>query len=446
MKLNKIQLTEEERSRKLQRVTTQADIKSVVKVCFPAGLEQENAELILAGFQPEMPLSFNITDYFMPGQGLKDGKYPFFVDLGARILGCFLCSVKVGKLRELAGGNISGWITGNPEAAIGFIKETFTLPGEPFILGFKENGVSLFFCYDGSNFSPCIAEAYALSLDVFSRNTGILETGMMKTMTAIISGCGSVGSYVALELARSGVGRFLLIDNDTLGYTNICRHQCGVADVGRYKTLAVADRIRLINPEAQIAVQNTVVENVPSAIFEEFCGPGSIIVGCADNRQGDLFTCKIAAHYHMPMASIGFWERAFAGEVFYWIPENPALACYQCFTKALGDISGRQSVNRRFYTTETDLSKVNFMPGISVDITFVTNIGVKIILDILNRNNANYIPRLLESLTQFTLIANTNKKEIGGDQATIFSYPLQVTTSIEVQKMADCKLCGKKGL
>ena len=145
----------------------------------------------------------------------------------------------------------------------------------------------------------------------------------------------------------------------------------------------------------------------------------------------------------MPMVSIGFWERAFAGEVFYWIPERPDLACYQCFTQALGDISGRRSVNRRYYTSQIDLSKVNFMPGISVDISFVTNVGIKIILDILNRNVADYIPRLLDSLTQFTLIANAHKKEIGGDLAAMFSYPLQVTTSIEVEKMKDCKICNK---
>jgi len=288
-----------------------------------------------------------------------------------------------------------------------------------------------------------VSESYSLSLDVFSRNTGILETTMMRSKTAVISGCGSVGSYVALELARGGVGNFLLIDNDVISYANVCRHQCGIADVGRYKTNAVADRIRMINPEARIEMQNCLVENVNPDVFAQHCGPDSVIVGCADNRQGDLFACKVAAHYNMPMVSIGFWERAFAGEVYYWIPERRNLACYQCFTRALGDISGRQSVNRRYYTSQIDLSKVNFMPGISVDISFVTNVGIKIILDILNRDAADYVPRLLDSLTQFTLIANTHKQEIGGELAALFSYPLQVTTSIEVEKMKDCKICNK---
>jgi molybdopterin/thiamine biosynthesis adenylyltransferase len=448
MKQNKKLLTEEEKKLKLKRLTFKTEENKQVTVYSPVSLNQQENDFVLTGFRSDKPLSFNITDFFKPDLGFEDGQYPFFKDLGATIIGYFFGSRSVQDISGKANLPVSEWLLTKPDEAIGHIRKLYhppdELPGMPFIIGIGEQEKTSFFYFAEGHFSICASEQYALSLDVFSRNTGILETSMMKTMTAVISGCGSVGSYVALELARSGVGRFLLIDHDVLSYSNICRHQCGISDVGRYKTVALADRIRLINPEAVIDVQNTLVENVSPAVFDRFCGPESVIVGCADNRQGDLFTCKIAAHYNMPMVSIGFWERAFAGEVSYWIPDYKQLACYQCFTKALGDISGRESVNRRFYTSETDLSKVSFMPGISVDITFVTNIGTKIILDILNRHNQKFIPRLLDSLTQFTLIANTHKKEIGGDQAAIFSYPLQVTTSIEVEKMADCRICNKK--
>ena len=90
---------------------------------------------------------------------------------------------------------------------------------------------------------PLTQETYTLKLDVFSRNTGILESDIMLTKGAVFIGCGSVGSLFALELARAGVGRFMLVDSDILGYHNICRHQCGIFDVGRYKTDAMRDRI-----------------------------------------------------------------------------------------------------------------------------------------------------------------------------------------------------------
>ena len=105
---------------------------------------------------------------------------------------------------------------------------------------------------------------------------------------------------------------------------------------------------------------------------------------------------------------------------------------YKGFLDAVGYESGRVTQNRRFYTTEEDLAKVSFEPGISADINFVTIVAVKMILDLLNRDTPGYVQRLLPSLTQYTLICNTNNPEVGGEQAEIFSYPLQVTTSIYI--------------
>ena len=46
---------------------------------------------------------------------------------------------------------------------------------------------------------PLTQETYTLKLDVFSRNTGILESDIMLTKGAVFIGCGSVGSLFALE-------------------------------------------------------------------------------------------------------------------------------------------------------------------------------------------------------------------------------------------------------
>ena len=89
------------------------------------------------------------------------------------------------------------------------------------------------FYFDGK---PINAEPYELHQNIFSRNKGILETDKMDHKRAVILGCGSVGSLVAMELARSGVGHFLLADPDIMEYHNICRHQCGIEDVGDRKS------------------------------------------------------------------------------------------------------------------------------------------------------------------------------------------------------------------
>lgn len=282
---------------------------------------------------------------------------------------------------------------------------------------------------------------YTLKQNVFSRNSGILETDIMENKVAIIMGCGSVGSLVALELARAGVGNFLLIDNDVVEYHNICRHQCSVLDVGEYKTDALAKRILQINPTANISSQAKIVEQIGKNVFDEFCHvDDSIIIGCADNRAADVYANSIAVSYGIPFLSIGFWERAFAGELFYYLP-NKNMPCYKCALGDGGEFSQRTSTNRRFYTNEENLASVNFEPGISVDIGFVTIIGVKLALDILNIKTKGFTPRLIHTLQQYTLVCNTNDPRIGGDMAEIFSYPLQVTTSLQVGFCQECPPC-----
>lgn len=275
-------------------------------------------------------------------------------------------------------------------------------------------------------------ESYALQMDIFSRNVGILESTVMLQKKAVFVGCGSVGSLVAVELAKAGVGNFMLIDNDVFGYHNICRHQCGIYDVGRFKTDALADRIFQIYPYATVMKKNCMIQEIDRGEMEDFCNEDTIIIGGADNREGDLYASDFALENKMPFISIGCWERAFAGEIFYCLPNG--MPTYRDFLKAMGYISGRVTQNRRFYTTEEDLEKVSFEPGISADVNFITIIGVKIILDLLNRSTPGFIQRLVPYLTQYTLVCNTNNPQIGGEQAEIFKYPLQVTTSIYISK------------
>lgn len=271
-------------------------------------------------------------------------------------------------------------------------------------------------------------EPVQLKIDIFSRNTGILESDIMLKKGAVIIGCGSVGSLVALELARAGVGRFFLIDMDILGYHNICRHQCGIQDVGKFKTTAVKERILQINPTAQVITANKKIQEVDMSLLESFCNKDAIMIGCADNREGDLYGNQyIAKPNGMPFVSIGCWERAFAGEIFYCLPEG--MPDYSDFMAALGESSGRVNANTHIYMGEVG----SFEPGISADINFVTTIAVKMILDLLNKDNEAYTQRLIHNLSQYTLICNTNNPKIGGDMAEIFAYPLQVTTSIEVE-------------
>ena len=66
--------------------------------------------------------------------------------------------------------------------------------------------------------------------------------------TVGIAGLGGLGSNIALLLARSGVGRLVIADFDTVELSNIHRQGYPLSSIGMRKTDAVAKEIERINP------------------------------------------------------------------------------------------------------------------------------------------------------------------------------------------------------
>ena len=95
-------------------------------------------------------------------------------------------------------------------------------------------------------------------LNQFSRTEllfGSEALAKLKKAHVAVFGIGGVGGHVVEALARSGVGSFDLIDNDTVALTNINRQIIATLDtVGQPKVEAMRQRILSINPEAEITL------------------------------------------------------------------------------------------------------------------------------------------------------------------------------------------------
>lgn len=69
----------------------------------------------------------------------------------------------------------------------------------------------------------------------------------LKLSKVAIVGCGSVGSKVAVQLARSGVGSFVLVDGDVLSAGNLVRNELDWRAVGVHKAPALGARLKEVN-------------------------------------------------------------------------------------------------------------------------------------------------------------------------------------------------------
>ena len=70
--------------------------------------------------------------------------------------------------------------------------------------------------------------------------------------TVAVCGLGGLGSNIAIALARAGVGRLILIDFDRVDITNLHRQQYKASQIGMYKTYALTDNLREINPYIEL--------------------------------------------------------------------------------------------------------------------------------------------------------------------------------------------------
>ncbi|MBX3198267.1 MAG: ThiF family adenylyltransferase [Labilithrix sp.] len=81
------------------------------------------------------------------------------------------------------------------------------------------------------------------------------EHAQLNSKKVGIVGCGSLGSKLAVMLARAGVDKFVLIDDDVFFPENIVRHELAWSDVGQHKAEALAKRIELVAPSAKSTVR-----------------------------------------------------------------------------------------------------------------------------------------------------------------------------------------------
>ena len=126
-----------------------------------------------------------------------------------------------------------------------------------------------------------------------------------------IVGCGSLGSKVAASLARSGVRRFLLIDDDLLLGENIVRHDLDWNDVGLHKVDSVQGRLRRIAPDIDIGIRRhrlggQEASGALDSVVDDLARTDLIIEATADARA---FNYASAAAAKVPM----IWAEVFGG-------------------------------------------------------------------------------------------------------------------------------------
>ncbi len=130
-----------------------------------------------------------------------------------------------------------------------------------------------------------------------------------------IVGLGSVGSKVAVSLARSGVRKFLLIDDDVMLRANVCRHELDWTSVGANKVDAVEEALSLVAPGIEVHTRRTRIagqespESASTAL--DSLAACDLLIDATANPSVFVQLAAIAKRKKKPM----IWGEIFAGGI-----------------------------------------------------------------------------------------------------------------------------------
>lgn len=122
----------------------------------------------------------------------------------------------------------------------------------------------------------------------------------------VVVGVGAVGSYCLEALARSGIGRFRLVDFDTVEYSNINRQLVALeSTIGRRKVDVACERVHDIEHETKVEVLPIYVdEQSIESVFAPFDGKApDLIVDAIDSVPSKCLLLAQAYHRGIPVVS-----------------------------------------------------------------------------------------------------------------------------------------------
>lgn len=247
-------------------------------------------------------------------------------------------------------------------------------------------------CYAESpaGWQPVQFDVLRVHNDIYRRLQGLFDTGYLVDKTVSIIGLGTGGGLAALELAKNGVGHFRLVDFDRLKVHNVARHVCGLSDIGRYKTRALADMLRNTCPHVSVETFEFNVLEDPEQLQSVVQG-SHLVIGATDSEKSKRAINDVCWPMGIPAVYGAAYDRAFGGDVVRVIP--PTTACYECFYSQITEMF-ETAPRKGDLDYTSDVSKAVAEPGLGIDVAFIGLILTKMALLTLLRGSESTLEDL----------------------------------------------------
>lgn len=281
------------------------------------------------------------------------------------------------------------------------------------------------------------------------RRAGILESTILTGKSVLCVGLGTGGAHAAIELAKCGVGKFIIIDRDRLSVGNVVRHPGGISQVGRLKVNVVRDLIREKNPEAIVETYPLDLSFENKELLRGLISRADVVVCGTDNRQSKLLVNQLCVEQNVIAVYGGAFRRAYGGQI---LRVRPKLSpCHQCFISAMPDEASNVEISSASDASQIAYSDrpVAVEPGLSLDVLPIATMLTKLALLELVADTSSSL-RILEKDYTAPWYLWLNRPEPGTPYAAL--PPLsessdEMTISrwygIHFERDSSCPTCGE---
>lgn len=159
----------------------------------------------------------------------------------------------------------------------------------------------------------------------------IPDLSQLDSKKVFIAGLGSLGSAVAIELGKSGVGSFVLADRDSLEVGNLVRHTGTMDYIGMRKSKVLEEQILAHYPFAKVERVDGFIGydvDIMNTIYERVNSVDLIINLSAEDSVIYTFN-RLSLELHIPVIHAWISNGAWGGRVIRTLPGK--TGCYHCF-------------------------------------------------------------------------------------------------------------------
>lgn len=128
---------------------------------------------------------------------------------------------------------------------------------------------------------------------------------LLRTLRVAVIGCSGTGSVVIEQLARLGVGAFVLVDPDVVEHKNLNRILNATADDAANKLPKVRLMKRMIDSLGRDQIVVPLQMNLDTREAVQRVAECDVLFGCVDSAEGRNLANRLAAYYVLPYIDIG---------------------------------------------------------------------------------------------------------------------------------------------